>query len=250
MDLRDYRDSPAELARTADMMALVPTAGVAALDVGARDGFFSSLLAERFEHVVALDLQAPTLVHERITCVQGDVAALAFPDAVFDLVFCAEVLEHLPEPALTQGCRELARVARDDLVIGVPYKQDLRVGRTRCHGCGEMNPPWGHVNRFDEHRLAGLFPDFQPMATSLVGSTRARTNALSTRLMDFAGNPFGTYQQEEPCVRCGATLQPPGPRNLAQKLATRCAHWLTQAQRVFVSPHGNWIHMHLRRREI
>lgn len=247
MDLTDYRNSGAERARTADLMALVPAQGAAALDIGARDGFFSQLLAERFAQVVALDLQQPRIAHPRIRCVQGDITALEFPDAAFDLVFCAEVLEHIPPAALGQACRELARVSRADLVIGVPYKQDLRLARTTCSSCGKTNPPWGHVNRFDEHRLAQSFPGFVPVATSFVGLTRGHTNALSASLMDFAGNPFGTYVQEEPCVHCAAALTAPSRRSLPQKLATRAAHLLTQAQQAFVQPHGNWVHMLLRK---
>lgn len=247
MDLTAYRDSAGERARASDMMALVPEAGTAALDIGARDGFFSRLLAERFDHVEALDLEQPVITHPRITCVQGNATALQFPDGAFDLVFCAEVLEQIPTPGLEQGCRELARVASADLVIGVPYRQDIRLGRTTCQRCGKVSPPWGHVNRFDEHSLPRLFPGFTPVATSFVGTTRAHTNALSALLMDFAGNPFGSYTQQEACVHCGATVQPPARRNLVQRLATRMAHLLTRTQQAWVRPHANWLHMRLRR---
>lgn len=247
MDLTEYRNSDAERARSASLMGLVPPHGGAALDIGARDGFFSRLLAERFERVVALDLQAPDIAHERVQCVQGDITALQFADGSFDCVFCAEVLEHIPPQRLQQAGRELARVARSTLVIGVPYKQDLRLGRTTCGACGKSNPPWGHVNSFDEARLASLFPGFQTVRTEFVGRTRDVTNALSAALMDFAGNPYGTYTQEEPCVHCAARLQPPRPRNLPRKLATRLATLLTRAQQRRTPVRGNWIHMLLQR---
>jgi hypothetical protein len=247
MDLTAHRSSDRERARASDMMALVPEAGTAALDIGARDGFFSSLLAERYAQVVALDLERPAIAHARITCVQGDATALQFPDGAFDLVFCAEVLEHIPTPGLERACRELARVASVDLVIGVPYRQDIRLGRTTCRRCGKVSPPWGHVNRFDEHSLPRLFPSFTPVATSFVGTTRAHTNALSASLMDYAGNPFGSYAQLEACVHCGAAVQPPAQRNMAQRLATRTAHLLTRTQQTLVRPHANWLHMRLRK---
>ena len=37
---------------------------------------------------------------------------------------------------------------------------------------------------------------------------------LSTLLLDLAGNPFGTYDQEEPCIHCGAKLKPPPRRSI------------------------------------
>ena len=159
------------------------------LDIGARDGYFSQLLTEYFDEVTALDLEKPDFSFPRVTTVAGDATNLQFADDSFDCVFCAEVLEHIPDVA--QACREIARVARHEILIGVPYKQDTRLGRTTCQSCGRKNPPWGHLNRFDERRLAKLFPGLSVEASSFVGSARSETNPLSTMLMDVAGNPWG-----------------------------------------------------------
>jgi SAM-dependent methyltransferase len=201
--LARYRNSPAEIARSRDLMAIVPKNLSTVLDVGARDGHFSRRLAEHFEYVTALDLSMPQLDFDRVRPVQGDVTQLRFPDNHFDVVFCAEVLEHVP--ALREACSEIARVARYAVVIGVPYMQDIRLDRTTCDHCGKTNPPWGHVNTFDEHRLSSLFPEYCLAKTSFVGSAKSRTNFLSTWLMDFAGNPWGVYEQEEPCIHCGGS---------------------------------------------
>jgi hypothetical protein len=107
-------------------------------------------------------------------------------------------LEHIPN--VVQACREIERVAGHEVIIGVPYKQDTRLGRTTCRSCGGKNPPWGHVNPFDERRLARLFPGLSIKASSFVGSVRSETNPVSTMLMDMAGNPWGTYEQDEPCI--------------------------------------------------
>lgn len=42
--------------------------------------------------------------------VAGDVAAMPFPGASFDVVLCTQVLEHVPDPRAV--CRELSRVLR------------------------------------------------------------------------------------------------------------------------------------------
>jgi hypothetical protein len=223
-------------------MSLLP-AGDSALDIGARDGYLSRLLAERFASVTALDLQQPRIEHERIRCLQGDISALSLPDACFDLVFCAEVLEHIPPRLLATACRELTRVARHHLVIGVPYRQDIRLGRTTCGRCHQVSPPWGHVNSFDEQGLLALFPGCTLAKRSFVGQTQEHTNLLSSALMDLAGNPYGTYSQDEPCGHCGAALTPPPPRRLWQKVATKAAFVGMGLQRRFVKPHPNWIHL-------
>jgi SAM-dependent methyltransferase len=225
MDLTVYRASARERARTEDLLRLVPERGSVALDVGARDGYFSRLLAERFDTVVALDLERPAISHARVECVAGDVSHLQFPNDSFDFVLCAEVLEHVPPDRLSAACSELTRVCRARLLIGVPDEQDLRLGRTTCGSCGFVNPPWGHVNRFDDARLRRLFDGCEVLEVSRVGVSTESTNALSARLMELAGNPYGTYEQEEPCVKCGASLGPPPERGIGARVLTRMAVW-------------------------
>ena len=105
------------------------------------------------------------------------------------------------------------------------------------------NPPWGHVNSFDERAIRDLFPDTLVDSISFVGTNSERTNALSTALMDLAGNPCGTYSQDEPCVHCGQPLSPPPERNFTKKVLTKLAYWSRNGTAIFAKPHGNWIHM-------
>lgn len=243
MDLTEYRASKSETERISDLMSLLPDVGNNALDVGARDGYLSRLLANRFASVSALDLELPAINHERIQCVKGDVTALTFADCAFDLVLCAEVLEHIPTHSLEKACIELARVSKKYVLIGVPFKQDIRVGRTTCGTCGKINPPWGHVNSFDESALEALFSTMTVVKRSFVGDTKERTNFISTALMDMARNPYGTYSQDEPCTHCGAALKSLPERELWQKVCTKLAFWGVRAQRPFCDSHPNWIHI-------
>jgi len=246
-DLSVYRNSAAEQRRTGDLMALIPPGLRSALDIGARDGYLSRMLAERIPRVVALDLERPQVEHAGIECVQGDATALAYGNGAFDLVFCAEVLEHLPGDLLDRACAELARVAGQYVVIGVPYKQDLRTDRSTCQQCGTKNPPWGHVNSFDERRLLALFPGYALVQHSFVGLGSKQTNALSCLLMDLAGNPYGTYVQKEGCVACGKQLGTPAPRTIAQRCLTRAAVLTQKLQGLFLTRHPNWIHVLLKK---
>ena len=61
-------------------------------------------------------------------------------------------------------------------------------------------------------------------------------------MRDLTGYPDGTYDQDEPCVHCGARLHPPGDRRIMQKIATRAAHSIERVQQAFVAPRANWIH--------
>jgi SAM-dependent methyltransferase len=54
--------------------------------------------------------------------VAGSVVDLPFPDRSFDVVGCFEVLEHLPDDLPRQALSELARVARNAVVLSVPHE--------------------------------------------------------------------------------------------------------------------------------
>lgn len=135
------------------------------LEIGARDGYLSRRLAEHFTEITALDLEKPEWEFPGVTPVAGDVTGLQFPDDAFDCALCTEVLE--PISALEQACRELVRLTRHEILIGMPFRQDTRVGRTTCRQCGKVNPPWAHVNTFDEQKLRRLFPGIAIQAKSL-----------------------------------------------------------------------------------
>jgi SAM-dependent methyltransferase len=240
-DYTAYRSSPSEQARAEDLLQLVPRGRRSILDVGARDGYFSRRFADFFPEVTALDLTKPEFEYPGVVTMAGDATRLPFADNAFDCVFCAEVLEHIP--AVAAAARELARVARHEVIIGVPFQQDTRIGRVFCASCGRNSPPWGHVNEFDEKRLRELFSGLTVSKASFVGENREATNALSSWLMDLGGNPWGTYDQEEPCLHCGAKLVAPSARPIGKKVCSALAVRLNRVQNVFTKSHGNWIHL-------
>jgi SAM-dependent methyltransferase len=238
--LEDHHRSAAEKGRTEDLLSLIPSGHTTVLDAGARDGYYSALLAQRFDSVTSLDLLNPPLTMERVLCVQGDITSLDFPDRFFDIVFCTEVLEHVP--ALEKACAELMRVANHVIIVGVPYRHDIRISRTTCGSCGKIGPPWGHVNSFDEAKLERLFQPWITVKKNFVGVDREKTNALAAWLMDLGGNPWGVYENQT-CIHCGGPLAAPENRSLMQKVFAATALRLAKLTTKFSQPHGNWIHI-------
>jgi hypothetical protein len=241
MDLAQYHISKRERDRITDLLTLTPTVKTI-LDIGSRDGLITSELAKRGASVTALDLESPQI--EGVTCVAGDAIELLFADRSFDLVFCAELLEHLAEFIAAAG--EISRVASRYVVIGAPYKQDLTFCRSTCRNCGRSNPAWGHINSFDETKLYSLFPAFRPIRTSFVGNAETRRSKAATVLMEFAGNPYGTYEQQEPCIHCGAKLEAPAQISLSQRAICKLAFIARRFVKAEIHP--NWIHVLFERR--
>jgi SAM-dependent methyltransferase len=83
----------------------VPGSNLRVLDVGGRIQPYLPLIAGRVRQYVAVDLAQSPLVTLR-----ADAGGLPFPPNTFDLVFCTQVLEYVPEPA--GAAREIHRVLK------------------------------------------------------------------------------------------------------------------------------------------
>lgn len=96
------------------------------LEVGTGEGHIAVRVRERYPaaFVVGVDLPDGVLAAQwRARELAGVFAfgdRLPFPDRSFDLVLAIEVLEHVPEPDTVLA--EIARVARADVVLTVPWE--------------------------------------------------------------------------------------------------------------------------------
>ncbi|HEX6238721.1 MAG TPA: methyltransferase domain-containing protein [Acidimicrobiales bacterium] len=100
----------------------------------------------------------------RSDCTRGDATRLPFPDAAFDRVIAAEVLEHIDDDRT--AVRELARVLRPGgmLAVTVPAWFAERVCWALCDEYHAPHVPGGHVRIYTQTELrstlasAGLRP--------------------------------------------------------------------------------------------
>ncbi|MBK5232600.1 MAG: class I SAM-dependent methyltransferase [Thermoleophilia bacterium] len=131
---------------------------VAVLDAGCGEGESLERLGQFLpDTVTGVDLNPESVEFTRQRIPGGDfqvadLLALPFPDDSFDLVFCLEVLEHIPIPGAALA--ELARVCRGDLVLSVPSEPWFRLGSLAR---GKYLDGWGnhleHVNHWNPRSL-------------------------------------------------------------------------------------------------
>jgi 2-polyprenyl-3-methyl-5-hydroxy-6-metoxy-1,4-benzoquinol methylase len=119
VDLGAYRQSEKEQLRRDDLLRLLPGSGGLLLEVGSRDGYHSKILAERFDLVVAIDLEPVRIAASKVVFARTSVTSLPFHDRTFDCVLCAEVLEHVPD------LRTAAAEVRRSISSGYSRRQAL-----------------------------------------------------------------------------------------------------------------------------
>lgn len=73
----------------------IPSRNLSVLDVGGRIQPYRALLADRCARYLAIDVCATPLVD-----IIGQAESLPFSDRQFDLIFCTQVLEYVPDPPL------------------------------------------------------------------------------------------------------------------------------------------------------
>src|ERR671910_1711153 len=110
----------------AEVMGLSPQTF---LDAGCGEGFVARRVIEALPGIelTGCDVSAEALVmaadaNPGARFVVGSVVELPFPDRSFDVVGCFEVLEHLPGELPRQAMAEIARVARQGVVLSVPHE--------------------------------------------------------------------------------------------------------------------------------
>ena len=93
----------------------LPESGLRVLDLGGRIQPYRPLLADRVNAYVALDVRPAPLVN-----VLGRGEDLPFPDDIFDLVICTQVLQYVYEPAKVLAEAHRVLKPNGSLLLSVP----------------------------------------------------------------------------------------------------------------------------------
>ena len=158
--------------RSAARLLLPPPATV--LDVGCGVGVLSDWLLGLDYDVTGVDVDGQLMQRMAARHVVASIDALPFDDRSFDAAVASEVLEHLPVDVFERARGELARVAREVVVVTVPNAESLESASTRCPSCRATYSIHGHVRRFDERVLRDLLPGWRIARLEQVGPWKAR----------------------------------------------------------------------------
>jgi len=138
--------------------------GRSVLDVGAYRGDFLKILPQGIDEMWGTEInqtrvaQSNELLGRQVVRLDFRNARLTtFDDDSVDTVTCMEVFEHLLDDR--RALRELLRVARQRVIITVPFNEKIRY--CLCVHCGRPTPHSGHVRSYTVdsfHSLAETCP--------------------------------------------------------------------------------------------
>jgi SAM-dependent methyltransferase len=159
------------------------------LDFGCGAGALVSRLRAQRTDAHGLELDTPTMRSSTLAGATGHVTfydgamPAPFASGAFASVTCCEVLEHIPD--YEGAVAELARLARDRVVITVPDMSAIPRGRR--HGV----VPWhlleaSHVNFFTQQSLGALLQEhFREVRFLRIGEVRCDRMRFYTSLVAF-----------------------------------------------------------------
>lgn len=226
---RHIRGSATEMDRMRRTVALVPPGVTTLLDVGAGHGvFLEELQRARGIAGTGIEITPAKVDYARSRGVDlrlGDAGALAFADGEFDAVVSCEVLEHLPFGVFDAALREFARVAREWVILTVPFDERRRF--VPCPYCGARVNPDYHFRSFPPGSMQGLVPGFRLEQSLALGWQRR------SPLVDLGRRFVERWPRFLVCPACGFSEPPAAPGAASgggegglEALARRAAGWL------------------------
>lgn len=146
-------------------LRLVPTGISNILDLGCGDGAIANPLFDKGIHVTGLDISLSALKHLKGNGIRASSECLPFRDKLFDLVICAEILEHLPQGIYEKTLGEIERITNTYIIVTTPNREYLPSGHAKCSYCHYIFHTNLHFRSFDISSHQGLFHQFSLIKT-------------------------------------------------------------------------------------
>lgn len=140
-------------------IALVPAGTQTLADIGCGNGIFALMLKEQKPEIdsTSVDRSETALKYVKTKSAVGDIVALPFEDKSFDCVTCFQVLEHIPYPVYETVLNELSRIAKKNVIISVPYRENTENDITKCPACHATFNIELHLRRYIDTDIQQLF---------------------------------------------------------------------------------------------
>jgi SAM-dependent methyltransferase len=184
--------------RIEQTLAIVPEGVKLILDIGCGDGTISNFLISDQRKIYGVDVSSVAIKHFRGMGIISSIDNLPFPNKSFDLIICAETLEHLPDGIYEKSLNEITRVAREYIVVSTPNDEYLPVGYVKCDACGFVYHANLHQRSFTSETYQTLFSGFDLLKLVKIN------NWSHSRILTSLNHFFGYYKFKDglSCPQC------------------------------------------------
>lgn len=136
------------------------------LDVGCGEGFTlqrlkKSNIGERLAGIDFSDkaIEIGSNLHPELQLKKGSIYEIPYPNDIFDLVICTEVLEHLDNPGWALA--ELRRVTKKYCLISVPHEPWFMLGNfLRGKNLSRLGNDREHIQHWSRNGIKKLINNF------------------------------------------------------------------------------------------
>lgn len=199
----EYGSTPDYQERFEKISGFIPDGPFTILDVGCGDcSVIRNLSSNRPGlSLFGVDTFPREITQDKFSYCQAKLPFIPFPERTFDTVISLEVLEHLED--VQKSTNEIQRLARHQVIIGVPYLENLQSLSTICNDCKQPSHAYGHLHRFSKNDMVDLLPEFNMEYYSLVGVKQRRASRAG---VFFEHRLAGAYYHAEKfaCPFCGS----------------------------------------------
>ncbi len=162
-------------ARVDMIMDIIPPDVRSVLDAGIGGGYIFKRLKEQkglapFGFDISLEMLQKSKDGRVCAC---DIKKIPFKDRSFDLVIAADIIEHIAKDAFDESVSELARVAKDYILINSPYRDAFNWPVALCDKCNREFNIYGHMRSVDMKLIRGSFgKSFRVLKAGVIGRKR------------------------------------------------------------------------------
>jgi SAM-dependent methyltransferase len=187
-----YGTSPDYAERIAVIHSLIPPDTRSLLDIGCGKGDVVNALVHNSSiiRIIGIDPFFESMKFLSVPAARAALPQIPFDDRTFDLVMCLEVLEHLEAQDFFSALLEIQRLAKNSVIIGVPYKENLQTLQVQCSNCRRKSHAYGHVRSFQKKDMSNLLPGFVMEKSVLTGVRQHRHSVIGTFVEHYVAGLF------------------------------------------------------------
>jgi hypothetical protein len=225
-----YGATPDYQERINAINSLIPPGIINLLDIGCGKGDVINGLLQVSTTIrpVGADPFFEAIQFLNAPCVQATLPFMPFADRYFELVMCLQVLEHLNVQDYFDSLLEIQRLSKKNIVIGVPYKENLETLQVLCANCGRKSHAYGHLRNFQKIDMVKLLPDFILQKLILVGVLQQRSSTIGLFFEHRIANLYN-LPDSFICPYCFGNIPSVSSKpRVIRSVARRVNKWLTQ----------------------